>query len=209
MSKARRIKDKWHAKKWFSVHAPQYFGELEVANVLCEDPQKLVGRVVETTLYDITGDVTHQSIKLYFLIIGTEGERAKTILKQHEYSTDYLRSLVRRGSSRVDGIFTASSKDGYMARYSIVAFAKGRANSSQAKAIRAIMREALEERARNLDYSQLSHEVVLGKVASDIYNKAKKIVPLRHVGIRKSKLLAMPTRPFMPEEGMKAEPKAA
>ncbi|MEM3575349.1 MAG: hypothetical protein QXQ76_06380 [Candidatus Bathyarchaeia archaeon] len=50
--------------------------------------------------------------------------------------------------------------------------------------------------------------MVLGKVASDIYNKAKKIIPLRHVGVRKSKLLAMPTRPFIPEEGVKAEAKA-
>lgn len=209
MSKARKVRDKWHAKKWFPVHAPQYFGELEIASILCEDSQKLIGRVVETTLYDITGDVTHQSIKLYFMIVGVEGGRAKTILKQHEYSTDYLRSLVRRGSSRIDGIFTVSSKDGYVVRYSVVAFAKGRANSSQARAIRAIMKEVLEERARNLDYSQLCHEVVLGKVASDIYNKAKKIIPLRHMGVRKSKLLAMPTRPFVPEEGAKAEAKAA
>jgi len=32
----------------------------------------------------------------------------------------------------------------------------------------------------------------LGKIASDIYNEAKKIAPLRHVGIRKSKLLSKP-----------------
>jgi len=31
--------------------------------------------------------------------------------------------------------------------------------------------------------------MVLGKIASDIYNEAKKIAPLRHVGVRKSKLL--------------------
>jgi ribosomal protein S3AE len=31
--------------------------------------------------------------------------------------------------------------------------------------------------------------MVLGKIASDIYNEAKKIAPLRHVGIRKSKVV--------------------
>jgi ribosomal protein S3AE len=30
--------------------------------------------------------------------------------------------------------------------------------------------------------------MVLGKIASDIYNEAKKIAPLRHVGVKKSKL---------------------
>jgi len=36
------------------------------------------------------------------------------------------------------------------------------------------------------------HEAVLGKLGSDIYNLAKKIAPLRHVGVRKSKLLSIP-----------------
>jgi ribosomal protein S3AE len=35
--------------------------------------------------------------------------------------------------------------------------------------------------------------MVLGKIASDIYNQAKLVAPLRHVGIRKSKLVAAPT----------------
>jgi small subunit ribosomal protein S3Ae len=34
--------------------------------------------------------------------------------------------------------------------------------------------------------------MVLGKIASDIYNEAKKVAPLRHVGIRKSKLVSSP-----------------
>jgi ribosomal protein S3AE len=34
--------------------------------------------------------------------------------------------------------------------------------------------------------------MVLGKIASDIYNQAKQVAPLRHVGIRKSKLVAAP-----------------
>jgi ribosomal protein S3AE len=36
--------------------------------------------------------------------------------------------------------------------------------------------------------------MVLGKIASDVYNQAKKVAPLRHVGIRKSKLIAQPVQ---------------
>jgi len=36
---------------------------------------------------------------------------------------------------------------------------------------------------------QFAQEIVLGKIASDIYNEAKKIAPLRHVGIRGSKVI--------------------
>jgi len=38
----------------------------------------------------------------------------------------------------------------------------------------------------------MCHEMVLGKMGSDVYNEAKKVCPLRHVGVRKSKLLSMP-----------------
>ena len=175
------------------MYSPSYFGEQIVASIPCEDPAKLLGRVVETTLYDITNDFAHQSIKLYFLIVNSKDQRAQTILKSHEYATDYLRSLVRRGSTRMDGIFNASTRDQYSTRISIVAFTRDRIKASQEHGIRQIMRQIVEERATALNYDQLAHEAVLGKLGSDIYNLSKKIAPLRHVGVRKSKLLSIPT----------------
>lgn len=198
MSKTqRRIRDKWRMKEWYQVFTPSYFGELNIANIPCADPSHLPGRVVESTLYEITGDFSHQSIKLYFLIKEVQGEKVQTILKGHEYSADYLRSLVRRGSSRIDGIFKVTTKDGYTTRISIVVFSRGRVKIAQQHTIRRIMREVIEEKAKNLTYDQLCHDIVLGSVAkagigSDIYNLAKKINPLRHVGVRKSKLLSIP-----------------
>jgi small subunit ribosomal protein S3Ae len=188
----RKIADKWRAKAWYQVFSPPYFGEINIANIPCDDPSKLIGRVVETTMYDITGDFSHQSTKLYFMITKVMGMRADTILKGHEYSTDYLRSLVRRGSTRVDGIVNAVTKDGYVTRVSVVAFARDRINSSQQHAVRKIMTSIVQQRASTLSYDQVSHEMVLGKIGSDIYNEAKKISPLRHVGVRKSRLLKIP-----------------
>ena len=54
------------------------------------------------------------------------------------------------------------------------------------------MKKIVEEKAANLTFDQFVQEAVLGKIASDIYNEAKKIAPLRHVGVRKSKLLLKP-----------------
>ncbi len=193
MSKAtKKVRDKWRTKEWYSVYTPAYFGEQNVSNIPCEDPKKLIGRVVETTLYDITGDFSHQSTKLYFLVVSISGARAETILKSHEYSTDYLRSLVRRGSTRIDGIFTANTTDKYLTRVYVVAFSHGRIKGSQEHAIRRVMGKIVAEKAAKLTYSQMCHEMVLGKMGSDVYNEAKKVCPLRHVGVRKSKLLSMP-----------------
>ena len=163
-----------------------------MAVIPTEDPKKLIGRVVETTLYDITGDFSHQSTKLYFLIVSVSGDRCETILKSHEYSTDYLRSLVRRGSTRIDGIFTANVLDKYLTRVYVVSFSHGRIQGSQEYAVRQVMGKIVSEKAAKLTYSQICHEMVLGKMGSDVYNEAKKVCPLRHVGVRKSKLLSMP-----------------
>ncbi len=163
-----------------------------MASIPCEIPAAVIGRVVETTLYDITNDFAHQSIKLYFLVVNTQGTKASTILKSHEYATDYLRSLVRRGSTRMDGIFGATTRDQFTSRISIVAFTRDRINASQEHGVRQIMGRIVEEKAANLNYDQMSQEVVLGKLGSDIYNLAKKIAPLRHVGVRKSRLTSIP-----------------
>ncbi|MEM3607747.1 MAG: 30S ribosomal protein S3ae [Candidatus Bathyarchaeia archaeon] len=202
MPRYTKVKDKWRVKRWYAVRTPPYFGDMEVASIPAEDPDKLVGRVVETTLYDITGDFSHQPIRLRFLITEFKDGKAVTILKGHEYAADYLRSLVRRGTSRIDGIFTVTTKDGYITRVSIVAFTRHRIKASQEHAIREVMRKVIEEKAKELTYEQLCQEMVLGptptlggKIGSDIYNLAKKITPLRHVGVRKSKLLAIPLAP--------------
>jgi len=193
LSKAtKKVRDKWRMKEWYDVYSPPYFGERIVAGIPCETPAALLGRVVETTLYDITDDFAHQSIKLYFLVVNTKDHRAETILKSHEYATDYLRSLVRRGSTRMDGIFNATTKDQFSMRISVVAFTRDRIKASQEHGVRALMRQIVDEKAAALNYEQLSQEIVLGKLGSDIYNLAKKIAPLRHVGVRKSKVVSIP-----------------
>lgn len=172
--------------------APPYFGNIELGLVPASEPSKLIGRVVESTLYDITNDFSHQYLKMYFQIIDVDGKTAKTIFKGHEYSRDYLRSLVRRRTTRVDGIFNVTTKDGYKLRVAVCAFTLTRIKTSQESAIRRIMQKIVEEKAAQLTFDEFVQEAVLGKIASDIYNEAKKIAPLRHVGVRKTKLLYRP-----------------
>jgi small subunit ribosomal protein S3Ae len=192
-SKSRRVRDKWRSKEWYTVKSPSYFGDVELGAIPADDPSKLVGRVIDATLYDITNDFAHQYLKMYFQVTDVDGNTAKTIFKGHEYSRDYLRSLVRRRTTRVDGLFNVTTKDGYKLRVAVSAFTLSRVKTSQERVIRSVMKKIVEEKAAALTFDQFVQEVVLGKIASDIYNEAKKISPLRHVGIRKSKLLFQPT----------------
>jgi small subunit ribosomal protein S3Ae len=190
VSSAKRVRDKWRSKSWYTVLAPSYFGNVELGTIPVEEQEKLVGRVIESTLYDITNDFAHQYLKMYFQITEVEGKTARTMFKGHEYSRDYLRSLVRRRTTKVDGIFNVTTKDGYTFRVAACAFTLSRVKTSQEKAMRELMKKIIEEKALALTMDQFAQEIVLGKIASDIYNEAKKIAPLRHVGIRKSKLIA-------------------
>jgi small subunit ribosomal protein S3Ae len=193
VSKRRgRIKDKWRDKKWYKVVSPPYFGGVELGTVPADDPAKLVGRIVDGTLYDITNDFSHQYLKLYFRVEEVEGKTARTVFKGHEYSRDYLRSLVRRRTTRVDGIFNVVTKDNYGLMLAVSVFTLSRIKTSQEQEIRAIMNNIIKEKASALTFDQFVQELVLGKIASDIYNEAKKISPLRHVGVRKSKLTIQP-----------------
>jgi len=188
-SKTKRVKDKWRSKTWYTAIAPPYFGNVDLGAIPSGEPEKIVGRVIDSTLYDITNDFAHQYLKIYFQITDIDGKTAKTIFKGHEYSRDYLRSLIRRRTTKVDNILDVTTKDGYKVRIAICAFTLSRIRTSQEKGIRTIMERIAKEKASNLTFDQFVQETVLGKIASDIYNEAKKVAPLRHVGIRKSKLV--------------------
>lgn len=194
-SKAKKVRDKWRSKSWYNVTAPPYFGNTDLGAVPVAETEKLIGRTIDSTLYDVTGDFSHQYLKMYFQINEVDGKTAHTIFKGHEYSRDYLRSLVRRRTTKVDGLFKIATKDGYDMQVAISAFTLSRVKTSQEKAIRSIMTRIIKEKAAALTIDQFAQEMVLGKIASDIYNEAKKIAPLRHVGIRKSKLVRQIVEP--------------
>ena len=174
------------------VVAPSFFGNVELGAIPAQEPQQLIGRVVEATLYDITSDFSHHYLKMFFQVNEIDGKTAKTLFKGHEYSRDYLRSLVRRRTTKVDSLINLTTKDGFKLRIAVSALTLSRIKTSQEKIIRKLMDKTIHEKANALSLDQFVQEMVLGKIASDIYNQAKEVAPLRHVGIRKSKLLAAP-----------------
>jgi len=189
---AKHVRDKWRGKSWYMVIAPSFFGNVELGSIPAQEEKMLIGRVVEATLYDITSDFSHHYLKMFFQINEIDGKTAKTLFKGHEYSRDFLRSLVRRRTTKVDALINLTTKDAYKLRIAVSALTLSRIKTSQEKIIRDIMEKIIKERANALSLDQFVQEMVLGKIASDIYNQAKLVAPLRHVGIRKSKLVAAP-----------------
>lgn len=179
-------------KARFKVLAPTAFALTEVGEVFASSPDKLIKRTLWVNFFTLTGDVSQQHIKLLFQINKVEDGKAYTIFKGHDLTRDYLRSLIRRGSSKIDGIFDVVTKDGFSLRITIMAVTQKRVKTSQEKFIRKIMREVAEQKSGKLNFDEFVREMILGKVASEVFNAAKKIAPLRRVEVRKSKLLSIP-----------------
>ncbi|MDJ0269401.1 MAG: 30S ribosomal protein S3ae [Aigarchaeota archaeon] len=190
---SRRAAESKKPKQTYVVYAPPYFGGRELGTTIAADPNHVLGRVLRTSLYALTDDFSKQYLLLKFKIVRLKDSVAETIFYGHEYGREFLRSLVRRGSTRIDGIFDVNTRDDFAMRITATVFTICRVSTSRQKAVRRVMREVIEEAATRLTHDQLAQEMVIGKTASDIFNAAKKIVLPRHVGIIKSKVLKLPS----------------
>jgi small subunit ribosomal protein S3Ae len=193
--KARgKVIDKWKQKGWYEVYAPKTFNEAFLGAIPCdsENPDYLMGRIIEVLLYDLTGNMKHTFIKLKFKITETVGNRCNTRLWGHELTRDFIRSLIHRGSSRVDGIFNYTTADGFVYRVSTFVVTRRRAKRSQKETMRKIIFQVLNEFAANMTHDKFVRGIIYGKFANNIRRIAKSIYPLRECQIRKVKVVSMP-----------------
>ena len=186
-------RDTWRTKGWYEVFAPSMFGGTKIGETPAADARQLEGRVLESTLGDLIDDFSKSYIKLYFQVKGIEGNRALTKFIGHDVARDYVRSQVRRRVSKIDGVWMITTQDGYRLRLSALVTTLKRIQSSQIEAMRASMKEVIEQRAAKLTFDQFVQEAILGKLSSDVYKVIKKICPVRRVEIQKTKVLGGPT----------------
>lgn len=187
ISKAAR--DKWMAKKWYTLYAPSSFGFAMLGDAPANSDKHMLGRTIEVSLYDITKDISQLPIKLKFQVVKVEDNKAFTQFKGFELSRDYLRSLIRRGTSKIDVIRDVITKDGIHLRVFILVITAHRVKKSQKRAIRKKAWEVIEEKASQLTFEEFIQEAALGPIAAEVYNRAKVIYPLKKVEVSKIKVL--------------------
>lgn len=195
----RKVVDSWKEKSWFDVYAPKSFKEAYIGQIPAIGNENVMGRVVETLLYDFTDDFKHTHIKLRFKVVEVNGQRCETRFVGHELTRDYVRALIHRGSSRIDGIFNYKTADGFVYRVSAFCVTKRRAKGSQQKTIRKIIYEVLNELAKSSKHSKFVRGMIYGQYAQNLAKLVKNIYPLKECQIRKSKLVSTPEGPIVEE----------
>ncbi|MFC6614457.1 30S ribosomal protein S3ae [Halopenitus salinus] len=196
----RSVSRQKQGKRWYSVLAPEQFDRAEIGETLAEEPEQVVGRTITTTLGELNQDSGANNTKLTFKITDVGSDTAYTEFVKYELTRDYLRSLVRRGSSKVEASITVLTTDDYRVRLQPVSFTTKKADRSQEQAIRRVMIDQVHEAAAERTFEDLVDSVVEGRLSSAIYGDAKTIYPLRRVEVQKLTLEARPEEVAAEEE---------
>lgn len=205
--KGGRVRDKWRDKQWVIVNKPSGFEpQMPINFIPVTDPTQIKGRTIENTLHDMMKGNPDQSmdqhqIKIFIQIDRITDGAATTIFKGHEYAKEFLRSLIRRGSSMVTFIHDYTTADGHTFRVAMITFTQRRVNSSKKHEIRLIAQKILADRIPQMTIDQFIQEITWSKgedipretnskLGANILNEIKKITAIRHVGIKKTKLIS-------------------
>ena len=207
--KGGRVRDKWRDKQWVVLNKPAGFDPPGSVNyVPITDADQATGRVIENTLHDMMKGNPDQSmdqhqIKIYVQIDKINDGNASTRFKGHEYAKEFLRSLIRRGSSMVNHVHDYTTQDGHTFRVALIAFTQRRVNASKKHEIRLIIHRILSERIPQMTVEQFVQEVTGSKsadmpretnsiIGAAILSEVKKITVIRHIGVKKTKLVSTP-----------------
>ena len=199
-------KDKWKAKSWYNIMAPDMFNRQKVAEALSDEPAKLVGRVTEVTVQDITGEFSKMHIKLKFKVNDVRGTEAYTHFIGHDMTSDYVRRMTRRRKSKIDTIVDVRTRDDFIIRIKPLAISGRRVRGSQQTAIRVTMEKVIHDFASKRALDEVLKAIISGQMAKEAAIACKHIQPLQRVEIKKSEILKKGFIPPPPEEGEEKAP---
>ena len=179
---------KLKGKEWYQIVAPKFFGDFVIGETIAIEPKQLIGRVVETSLTDITGDATKYYLKFYFKIDDVKDKKAITRFFGHDCTRDFLARIVRRRTTRIDTNDIVKLKDNKI-RIKSIAISNRRVSEEVERKIRKNIRELIIENVSKMKTEEFVREIIDGKLQQKIRKAISKVYPLRHFEFRKTEVL--------------------
>jgi|TARA_Y100000994_G_scaffold229628_1_gene214773 small subunit ribosomal protein S3Ae len=187
---ARKQRDKWKTKRWYTIRAPRNpWNYQNIGETIGESDEHIIGRIYEMTQQEFNGDFTKMHVMLRFRVSETVGQDALTTFIGHHHQTNHIRRQIRRYRGKIDDVLDAVTEDGYLVRIKPLIITQKRIQTSLKQAIRAKTREVLHGYIAKNTYDSLQVAMLDGSLEGEIQNKIKSIYPCRSVVIRKSQLL--------------------
>ena len=187
---ARKQRDKWKAKRWFTIRAPRNPWSFRViGETLAEESEQLIGRTYDIMQNELDGDFSKMHVKVVFRITDSVGGDALTEFVGHTVLKDHIRRQIRRHRGKIDDTVDVVTEDGYYVRFKPLLISRSRVKSSQKSAIRASARETILTMGASSTWIQLQKSLLDGTMEAAIKESVSKVTPVRTVMIRRSQLL--------------------
>merc|ERR1712166_1167506 len=174
--------DIFREKEWYDVKAPAYFAKRNVGHAVVSRTKGLklakdglMGRVYEVCLDDLQDDESfHRKISLK--VEDVQGRSLLTNFHGMDFTTDKLKSLIKKWQSLIECFCDIKTTDGYIVRIFVIGFTK-----------------KTKLQIRKTSYAQSAQKKVISdSISKEIENTCQKIYPMHDVNIRKVKILKKP-----------------
>ena len=187
---ARKQRDKWKTKRWYTIRAPRHpWNYQNIGETIGESDEHIIGRIYEMTQQEFNGDFTKMHVMLRFRVSETVGQDALTTFIGHHHQTNHIRRQIRRYRGKIDDVIDVVTEDGYLVRIKPLIVTQKRVQTSVKQSIRAKTRDVLRGFVAKTTYDGLQVAMLDGSLEAEIQNQIKSIYPCRSVVIRKSQLL--------------------
>lgn len=204
----KKIVDPFSKKDWYEVKAPSMFTQRNLGKTLVTRSQGtklasdgLKGRVFELSLADLNSDEDQAFRKIKLRVEDVQGQNCLLNFWGMDFTTDKLRSLVRKWQTLIEATVDVKTTDNYVLRLFAIGFTKRRPNqvkrtcyaaSSQIRTIRQKMVQIMQKEANSCDLKELVAKFIPEMIGKEIEKAVGGIYPLQNVHIRKAKILKAP-----------------
>merc|ERR1712139_384507 len=204
----KKAVDPFTKKDWYEVKAPALFSKPNIGKTLVTRTagtkiasDGLKGRVFEVSLGDLNNSEDDAFRKIRLRVEDVQGKNCLTNFWGMKFTTDKLRSLVRKWQTMIEAHVDVKTTDGYLLRLFCVGFTKKRTNQirktsyaqhQQARQIRKKMMEIMTREVQTNDLKEVVNKLIPDSVGKDIEKACQSIYPLHDVFVRKVKMLKKP-----------------
>ncbi|KAM7256191.1 hypothetical protein ACFE04_011932 [Oxalis oulophora] len=206
----KKAADPFSKKDWYDIKAPSVFTTRNVGKTLVTRTQGtkiasegLKHRVFEVSLADLQGDEEQAYRKIRLRAEDVQGRNVLTNFWGMNFTTDKLRSLVRKWQTLIEAHVDVKTTDNYTLRMFCIGFTRRRPNqvkrtcyaqSSQIRqaSIRRKMMEIMVAQATSCDLKDLVQKFIPEVIGREIEKATSSVFPLQNVFIRKVKILKAP-----------------
>lgn len=177
----------WKQKSVYDIVAPEDFNSVALGTTLCNESKNLIGRRIEISGNDLSGERRNQHLRIVFEITRVEDNKAYTAFRRFSSDLGYLHSKVRKGSSKIDYMGKTKLKNSEV-KIKVMTITFQPIQTSHKKIIVKRISKILGKH-RNNNPREFIQASLFGKLGAEIYHEIKNICPIRRVEIEKVEIL--------------------